>query len=298
MQVVHEPHDLAPFAGCAFVPTMGALHAGHLALMNHARTLGDRLLISIFVNPTQFSPDEDLEKYPKSLDADLDAARAAGVDVVFAPEVQTMYPRGEHIAPPTLPRVATSPGLEDAHRPGHLAGVCQAVARLFDLVRPGAAVFGEKDYQQLLVIRAMVHEDEHRWPDLQVVGRPTVREADGLALSSRNAYISAADRERARGLFRALSRARDIAAGGSSSILELEAMMRGVLQEHRLDIVYAVIRDALTLEPIDTLPETGGAGGAGGIGGIGGRALIAARLGEVRLIDNMPAQFGESIMSG
>ena len=152
MQLIRDPAQLAAFAGAALVPTMGALHPGHLALMRRAKELADQLILSIFVNPTQFAPDDDFGSYPRTLDADLEAAKDVGVDVVFMPEVEAMYPPDLDIPVPPLPPVATKPQLEDAHRRGHFAGVCQVVARLFDLVKPSVAVFGEKDYQQLLVI--------------------------------------------------------------------------------------------------------------------------------------------------
>jgi pantoate--beta-alanine ligase len=261
---------LEAWAGGAFVPTMGALHEGHLALMRRARPLARPLVISIFVNPTQFGPGEDWQRYPRTQETDLEAASQAGVEVVFAPDVDTMYPPAGQVPVPALPRVATTPGLEDAHRQGHFAGVCQVVARLFDLVRPSVAVFGEKDYQQLLVITEMVRQEGERWGDLSIVGHPTVREADDLAMSSRNRYLSADQRDRALGLSRALQVARDVRDSPASA----EQAMATVLAAHELKVDYAVVRDARTLEPIDALDRPA-------------RALIAARLGDVRLIDNM-----------
>jgi pantoate--beta-alanine ligase len=248
---------------------MGALHEGHLALMRRARALARPLVISIFVNPTQFGPGEDWQRYPRTRETDLETAARVGVEVVFAPDVDTMYPPAGSVPVPALPLVATTPGLEDAHRPGHFAGVCQVVARLFDLVRPSVAVFGEKDYQQLLVIEEIVRQEGDRWPNLQSVAHPTVREADGLALSSRNRYLRADERDRALGLSRALDAARDAPVGPSSA----EQLMAAVLASHALKVDYAAVRDARTLEPIDTFDRPA-------------RALIAARLGDVRLIDN------------
>jgi pantoate--beta-alanine ligase len=247
---------------------MGALHEGHLRLIESASALGGPVVVSIFVNPTQFGPGEDYERYPRALEADLEAAQQAGTDIVFAPEVETVYPSGERIGPPPLPEVATRPGLEDAHRPSHFAGVCQVVARLFDLVRPRFAVFGEKDYQQLLVIDAMVKQQRGRWADLRIVPHPTVREADGLAMSSRNRFLTPAQRERAVGLSRALE-----AADGADDAAEAETSMRRVLELHRLAIDYAVVRENGTLLPMSSTERPA-------------RALIAARVDDVRLIDN------------
>jgi pantoate--beta-alanine ligase len=261
---------LEAWGGGAFVPTMGALHEGHLALMRRAQPLARPLVISIFVNPTQFGPGEDWQRYPRTREADLEAAAQVGVEVVFAPDVETMYPPAGQVPVPALPPVATTPGLEDVHRPGHFAGVCQVVARLFDLVRPSVAVFGEKDYQQLLVIAEMVRREGDRWGDLSIVGHPTVREVDGLALSSRNRYLQADERDRALGLSRALHAARDAPVSPASA----EQLMAAVLASHNLKVDYAAVRDARTLEPIDAFNRPA-------------RALIAARLGNVRLIDNM-----------
>jgi pantoate--beta-alanine ligase len=261
------------WAGGAFVPTMGALHEGHLALMRRAQPLARPLVVSIFVNPTQFGPGEDWERYPRTMDEDLEAASNVGVDVVFAPDVDTMYPPKEAAAVPALPAVATTPRLEDAHRPGHFDGVCQVVARLFDMVKPSIAVFGEKDYQQLLVITDMVRQEGGRWGDLQIVGHPTEREPDGLAMSSRNRYLGPDLRERALGLSRALQAA--LAAwAGHADPASAEQAMRTVLAGHDLEVDYGVVRDARTLEPIADF-------------GRPVRALVAARLGDVRLIDNM-----------
>jgi pantoate--beta-alanine ligase len=252
---------------------MGALHEGHLALMRRARPLARPLVVSIFVNPTQFGPGEDWQRYPRVLEVDLEAASNVGAEVVFAPDVVTMYPPDEQVPVPALPPVATTPGLEDAHRPDHFAGVCQVVARLFDLVRPSVSVFGEKDYQQLLVITDMVSREGDRWGDLLIVGHPTVREADGLAMSSRNRHVPPEHRDRALGLSRALHAAREALAEGKDPA-SAERAMETVLTGHGLEVDYAAIRDARTLEPIDAFDRPA-------------RALIAARLGDVRLIDNM-----------
>ncbi len=272
MQVVDTPADLENLTGGVLVPTMGALHEGHLALVRRARSLGGPLVVTIFVNPTQFGPGEDWDRYPRSLDTDVEAAGRAGADIVFAPDVQTMYPPDREMPVPALPAVATTPGLEDAHRPGHFAGVCQVVARLFDLTMPVAAVFGEKDYQQLLVVTDIVRAEPRRWPGLEIVGQPTVRDVDGLALSSRNARLPAAERDRALGLWRALESARRSVPQGTRVT---EAQMHRILTEHRLEIDYAVIRDARTLQALGETPAAPA------------RALVAACLGDVRLIDNV-----------
>jgi pantoate--beta-alanine ligase len=277
MRIARSAADLAGCEGCALVPTMGALHEGHLALVRHARRSGvSPVVVTIFVNPTQFGPGEDLDRYPRSLEADLAACRAEDADVVFCPPVEVVYPPGGEIAPPALPRVALRPALEDAHRPGHFAGVCQVVARLFDLTRPAVAVFGEKDYQQLLVIRAMVAADPDRFGALRIAALATVREPDGLAMSSRNRYLAAEDRSRALGLVRALEAARTSWAQEADPDAA-ERVMRDTLAAARLDEDYAVVRDAETLEPLDdpTRPA---------------RGLVAARLGDVRLIDNRALQ--------
>jgi len=272
MRVVHTGEELEDSVGGALVPTMGALHEGHLALVRRAASLGGPLVVSIFVNPTQFEARDDLDRYPRTLDADVEAADKAGADIVFAPDVQTMYPPDHEIPIPPLPTVATTPGLEDAHRPGHFAGVCQAVVRLFDLVRPSAAIFGEKDYQQLLVVTDMVRAEPQRWPGLEIIGHPTVRDVDGLALSSRNARLPAAERDRALGLWRALESSRRSAHEGTRAT---ESQMHRILTEHRLEIDYAVLRDAQTLHALGETPADPA------------RALVAARLGDVRLIDNI-----------
>jgi len=277
MQVVHDQSGLAPFQGCVFVPTMGALHAGHAALIRRARAIADSgapVVVSVFVNPTQFNEPADFERYPRDLDRDVERAGDLGADCVFAPAVETIYPPGAPPPTPALPAVATEPGLEDAHRPGHFAGVCQVVRRLFELVSPRAAIFGEKDWQQLQVVRAMV---EREAPGVEVIGHPTVREEDGLALSSRNALLDESERARATSLFRALR-----AAGELATAHDAERAMTEVMQEAGVGIDYAAVRDALTLTPL-TPPDLE----AGSLSRPA-RSLVAGRLGEARLIDNAP----------
>ena len=279
MRVVHNTADLEAVFGGVLVPTMGALHEGHLALLRRAKPLASPLVVSIFVNPTQFGYGDDWQRYPRTLETDLAAAAGAGADVVFAPLVPTIYPPETEIPIPPLPPVATRPGLEDAYRPEHFAGVCQVVARLFDLVKPSVAVFGEKDFQQLLVITDMVAAEARRWPGLRVESHETVREDDGLALSSRNASLDAGQRDQALGLSRALTSARRAGCRGELPAA-MESLMHAILGEHQLAIDYAVVRDARTLEAPDRSRPA--------------RVLVAARLGDVRLIDNTLLEWGRA----
>ncbi|MDX2132608.1 MAG: pantoate--beta-alanine ligase [Planctomycetota bacterium] len=263
-------------APCVLVPTMGALHEGHASIIRQGAALaakhpGGACVVTIFVNPTQFNDPADFARYPKTFDADVALCEAAGAGVVLAPPVNEVYPPDHAPRVPPLPRVATAPGLEDRFRPGHFAGVCQVVARLFDLTRPVEAVFGEKDWQQLRVVAAMA---ERTHPAVRIVPGETVREPDGLAMSSRNRFLSPAERQRAAGVSRALRESLR-----APTAQEAETTMRGVLAEVGADVEYAVVRDALTLEPGGPEPSTPGAAPAM-------RALIAARFGATRLIDN------------
>ncbi len=259
---------------CHFVPTMGALHEGHATLIRTAAAAagGADVAVSIFVNPTQFDDPSDLSRYPRTLEQDLDLCRRAGATIVYAPPVADVYPPGIDLPPTPIPDQATKPGLEDGLRHGHFAGVCQVVRRLFDLVRPHAAYFGEKDWQQLQVIAAMTSMLSL---PVRIVPVPTVREPDGLAMSSRNRFLSADDRRRGLSLSMALCE-----AGRASSPGDAEAIMKAVLNQSGVTPDYAVVRHAATL-----MPATGGESGPM-------RALIAAKVGAVRLIDNaawMPA---------
>jgi pantoate--beta-alanine ligase len=222
-------------------------------------------VVWVFVNPTQFNNPADLQRYPRTLDADVAICQAAGAAAVYAPAADEVYPPGQPIRVPTLPDAATRPGLEDAHRPGHFAGVCQVVARMFDLVRPAAAIFGEKDWQQLAVVRAMVEQEHTR---TQILPEPTVREPDGLAMSSRNVFLTPDDRRRARALSHALAE-----AGKHPDPEAAQAAMMRTLGAAEIVPDYAVVRDAASLMPL-TDPSRPG------------RALIAAQVGSVRLIDN------------
>jgi pantoate--beta-alanine ligase len=260
--------------GGVLVPTMGALHEGHALLIRRGtalaeeRQFGSGCVVSIFVNPTQFNDASDLARYPRTLEADLEICSASGAAAVFAPDVPTMYPPPPSlpIEVPPLPAVAITPGLEDAHRPGHFAGVCQVVRRLFDLLKPEAALFGEKDWQQLQVIRAMTVQSGM---PVDIVPCPTVREADGLAMSSRNRFLSPQERSAAAAISQALRLAQ-----AEDRPEPAERIMRRVLTDGGLDVEYSVIRDAATLGPVIT--------------GHQARALIAARAGGTRLIDNAP----------
>jgi pantoate--beta-alanine ligase len=266
MQVITDTADIHSFTGAAFVPTMGALHEGHRVLIREAAASGLPALVSIFVNPMQFAPHEDLDSYPRTLEQDLDAIREDGGAAVFVPSVETIYPPNETLWSPPLPTVATEPKLEDAHRPHFFGGVCAVVARLFDLTRPAVSFFGEKDWQQLKVIEAMASAHIDRWGAMQIVGVPTVREQGGLAMSSRNVYLSPEDRTRALAISRALEAARGLGRAAA------ELVMQEILHDSDLAIDYAVVRDAMTLGPPQQDRPT--------------RALIAASIGRIRLIDN------------
>ena len=281
MQIVEHAPSLTPFHMCALVPTMGALHAGHASLIRRATSDGRPVVVSLFVNPTQFAAGEDFSKYPRTLEADRALCQAAGAAAIFIPSVTDMYPHGvdaanAQAAALELPLVATQPQLEDAWRPTHFAGVCQVVAKLFDMCQPAAAYFGEKDFQQLRVIQDMARREGARWKNIVVHACPTIRESDGQAMSSRNRYLQANQRENALGLSRALAAAQECARAGMDSAAA-ESEMRRVLAQHQLEVEYAVIRAPDTLLPMKKFqPELKSVA----------RALIAARLDGVRLIDN------------
>ncbi len=257
---------------------MGALHEGHASLIRSAAEisiLSQRAhkkptccLVSIFVNPTQFNDPKDLARYPRTLEADLALCKSAGASAVYSPSAEDIYPPGQTIETPPLPPVATQPGLEDAHRPGHFAGVAQVVLRLFRLTLPWAAIFGEKDWQQLRLISEMTLTHH---PSSHIISADTIREPDGLAMSSRNRFLADSDRATALSLSRALRAAAEAPTPDAA-----EQTMRQVLDKAGASTEYAVIRDAGTLlrpAPDQPPPDHW-------------RALIAARVGSVRLIDN------------
>lgn len=257
----------------AFVPTMGALHDGHVALMRAGAAIADHVVVSIFVNPTQFAPGEDFERYPRPLDRDLEICRSASVAGVFVPNVEQMYPRQQLTCEVNVPALASV--LEGEFRPQFFGGVCRVVAKLLNIVQPDIACFGQKDYQQYKVIQAMI-ADLCMPVSIQMV--PTVREADGLAMSSRNVYLTAAQRPRALGLHKALvAAAAMIQEQGETDPLAVEATMRTILAAHQLRVDYAVVRHAQTLQPVDCIEPA--------LAGV--VALIAAHCDQVRLIDNL-----------
>lgn len=254
--------------GC--VPTMGALHRGHTSLMRASCERCDFHVVTIFVNPTQFAPTEDLARYPRPVEQDLDACRQAGMDLVYMPEIPTLYPPGYST---WVTVEGLTDVLEGASRPGHFRGVTTIVMKLFHLVQPDVAFFGAKDYQQQTVIRKMVRELD---VPVEIVVCPTVREPDGLALSSRNVYLNPAERAAARSLSESLRLAERRLKQGEADIAAIEQAMRGHMQSQPLvQVDYAVIADADSLERL-TEPRSRMA------------ALAAAKVGSTRLIDNLP----------
>jgi pantoate--beta-alanine ligase len=260
----------------AFVPTMGALHEGHASLLRVARerAAGGPVVASIFVNPLQFAPGEDLDRYPRTLDEDLKVCEREGADVVFVPAVDEIYPEGE-------PQIVVEPGplgelLEGRIRPGHFRGVLTVVAKLLGMVRPDVAVFGQKDYQQLVLVRRMVSDLSL---GVEIVGAPTQREPDGLALSSRNRYLDTEERLAAVALYRTLRAAQDAAGDGYAAALDAaRAEMR---EAERVDLDYLVITDPDLGDLPDDVPD-----------GTAARILVAARVGTTRLIDNLELTLG------
>ncbi len=252
------------------VPTMGALHEGHISLVKMAAEHADTVVVSIFVNPTQFGPSEDFAKYPRTLDSDMKLCEDAGADIIFAPTAEDLYPRGystyiteELIAKP----------LEGVSRPVHFRGVTTIVAKLFNICRPDLAIFGQKDAQQVAVIKKMVTDLNFT---VDVITAPTIREADGLAMSSRNRYLTTGQRQDALAISRALFKARDMVAAGELRADRLVAEATHILsQQRRVRVIYVSLSDRTTMEPIrEVLP---------------GKAIlaIAVWVDEVRLIDNI-----------
>jgi pantoate--beta-alanine ligase len=257
----------------ALVPTMGALHEGHLTLVREARKRAAHVAVSIFVNPRQFGPNEDLAKYPRQLERDSGLLAAEGASLLWAPDAEAMYPGGYAT---TINVGEVSEGLCGAARPGHFDGVATVVCKLFNQVRPDLALFGEKDWQQLAVIRRMARDLDLLLPTADSIhGVPTVREADGLAMSSRNAYLSAKERAQAAALPRAMQAAIAAMRGGVPVETALEALKASLLEGGFASVDYAEVRHAESLVPLIAL------------GDAPARLLVAARIGPARLIDNM-----------
>lgn len=265
--IVHDWH-LAD-GHIAFVPTMGNLHAGHLSLVEHAREKADHVVVSVFVNPTQFGPNEDFDRYPRTENEDAAKLAAAGAELLFLPSVAEMYPSGADQTTFVDVPASLTEQLCGAHRPGHFRGVATVVARLFNLVQPDVAVFGEKDFQQVMVIRRMVRD--LAFP-VEIIGAPTTREADGLAMSSRNQYLSPEERQIAPRLYETLqSLGRRLRQGESADVVEAEGMEQLAAAGFRPE--YVAVRDAGNLEsPVGDKEQV---------------ILAAAQLGNTRLIDNL-----------
>ena len=259
-----------------FVPTMGNLHAGHFSLIRLARARADRVVASVFVNPTQFGPGEDFERYPRTLTHDQAGLAEHDCDLLFAPDVTTLYPYGAaNTVSLRVPQVTET--LEGAHRPGHFDGVATVVCKLFNQVRPELALFGEKDWQQLAVIRRMARDLDLTRPHVDAIhGVPTVREADGLALSSRNRYLSPENRRHAATLPTAMREAIGRIEAGDPVSAALLALKSALTGSGFASIDYVELADAQSLEPL------------GQLGSRPARLLVAARIGGTRLIDNMP----------
>jgi len=276
MEIISDPKEML---GRAFewrgqelrivlAPTMGCFHRGHLSLMEYGKTVGDKLVVSLFVNPAQFGPHEDLDRYPRDLERDAALAREVGVDALYTPAAAAMYPPGYQ----TYVEVeALSQGLCGASRPGHFRGVATVVLKLFNQVQPHTAVFGEKDYQQLAVIKRLAADLDLT---VQVVGRPIVREADGLAMSSRNTYLNPEERAAALCLYRSLIAARELVVSGAQSRDNiLEAVRQIITSNPHTRIDYLALVDPKTLREVETIKNEA-------------RLLLAVWVGHTRLIDN------------
>ena len=277
MQVVKTIFDIRTLrqrlkGSVGFVPTMGFLHEGHLALVKRAKAENSAVIVSIYVNPAQFGPREDFGAYPRDLDRDLELLRKEGTDIVFVPSDDEMYPH-EFSSWVDVEKVAER--LEGASRPGHFRGVATIVAKLFNIVQPTRAYFGQKDAQQVVVIKRMVADLSM---NLEVVIVPTVRENDGLAMSSRNVYLSPRERQAATILFKALTLARQLRKGGEKDAEKIRGQMTGLIgREPLAQIDYVSIADAETLEELGLIDRPA-------------VASLAVRIGKTRLIDNMPLE--------
>jgi pantoate--beta-alanine ligase len=255
-----------------FVPTMGYLHEGHLALVRQARRENSAVIVSIYVNPSQFSPGEDFGGYPRDLDRDLELLRKEGTDIVFAPPDDEMYPP---VFSSWVDVEKITERLEGASRPGHFRGVATIVAKLFNIVQPTKAYFGQKDAQQVVVIKRMAADLNM---ELEIVTVPTVRESDGLAMSSRNTYLSPEERQAASILFKALALAQRLTRGGEQDAEKIRDQMTALIQREPLACLdYVSIADAETLEELDMLHRPA-------------VASLAVRIGKTRLIDNIPLE--------
>ncbi len=270
VQDMQQWSDAVKAAGqtIAFVPTMGFLHEGHLELMRVGIRHADKLVVSIFVNPTQFGPNEDLNSYPRDEQGDLEKADGVGADIVFMPSVKDIYPEGSE----TIVRVQKLPlHLCGLSRPGHFDGVATVVAKLFNIVKPHIAVFGQKDYQQLAVISRMVMDLQM---DIQIIGAPTHREPDGLAMSSRNSYLSEEERRSALCLKKAIDLARELFQRGETRAIVLKNAVCSLIESYPFTkIDYVNLCDSITLEDVDTLSEDV-------------LLALAVHVGRTRLIDN------------
>jgi pantoate--beta-alanine ligase len=276
MEIISDPAQMRQTARdwrsqgkrIALVPTMGYFHEGHLSLMRYGREAADKLVVSLFVNPAQFGPNEDLARYSRDLERDSSMAREVGVDILYTPPAEVMYPQGyqTYVAVEEL-----SKPLCGKSRPGHFKGVATVVLKLLNQVQPDIAVFGEKDYQQLQVIRRLVADLD---VPVEIVGRPIVREADGLAMSSRNTYLSPEERAAALCLFRAIRAARELVVSGAKSRESVMEAVKGIIAATpHTDIDYIALVDPVTLQEIDTIDNEA-------------RLALAVRVGKTRLIDN------------
>ena len=275
--VIKDPYDMQHTANgllqngkkVAFVPTMGYLHDGHLALMREGRKRGDVLVASIFINPTQFGPNEDLTQYPRDLNRDIQLAGSVGVDLVFAPEANQMYEKHHQTV---VELTALPKNLCGLSRPGHFTGVTTIVAKLFNIIKPRIAVFGEKDYQQLIIVKQMVQDLNM---DINIVSVPTVREPDGLAMSSRNVYLSDEERLSALSLYASLGQAQAMVDKGVRNAPEIIAKTSAFIQSHpHTKKDYVVLCDPASLEDVDTVDNPT-------------LMALAIRVGKTRLIDNI-----------